>query len=179
MNAESRSLSGTVRVTVGFIPLITCLPIGSSHICVCVYIYIYIYIYVYVYIFFFMFAACSSKQPMSSVSVPHIARSYTPASSAGKKTRRRRENDVPLFRVHARRPVWVASALQKCKRHCHERFNTFQRVKLANEAREFMLRHVTNEKERWHVLCDAPFSWKNIYSLMNFYLIYLFQTNVL
>ena len=46
----------------------------------------YIYIYVYVYIFFFMFAACSSKQPMSSVSVPHIARSYTPASSAGKKT---------------------------------------------------------------------------------------------
>lgn len=86
-----------------------------------------------------MFAACSSKQPMSSVSVPHIARSYTPASSAGKKTRRRRENDVPLFRVHARRPVWVASALQKCKRHCHERFNTFQRVKLANEAREFML----------------------------------------
>lgn len=126
-----------------------------------------------------MFAVCSSKQPMSSVSVPHIARSYTPASSADKKTRRRRENDVPLFRVHARRPVWVASALQKCKRHCHERFNTFQRVKLANEAREFMLRHVTNEKERWHVLCDAPFSWKNIYSLMNFYFIYLFETNVL
>lgn len=85
-----------------------------------------------------MFAVCSSKQPMSSVSVPHIARSYTPASSADKKTRRRRENDVPLFRVHARRPVWVASALQKCKRHCHERFNTFQRVKLANEARVYV-----------------------------------------
>ena len=45
LNAESRSLSGTVRVTVGFIPLITCLPIGSSHICVCTYIYMYMYIY--------------------------------------------------------------------------------------------------------------------------------------
>ena len=91
------------------------------------------YIHAQIYVFFSR--VCRVFEQTAGVKClcfPYRVRSYTPASSAGKKTRHRRENDVPLFRVHARRPVWVASALQKCKRHCHERFNTSQRAKLAS-----------------------------------------------
>ena len=56
-------LVGTVGVTVGFVPLITCLAIGGSR---------HTYTLRYMY-FFRVFAACSSKQPVSSVSVSHIA----------------------------------------------------------------------------------------------------------
>lgn len=125
------TLVGTVRVTVGFVPLITCLAIGGFR---------------HIYIFSCLSRVRANSRCQVSLFPISQARIRQRVARAKKKhgVARRRENDVPLFRVHARRPVWVASALQKCKRHCHERFNTFQRAKLASDARVSC--HVTNER---------------------------------